>query len=39
MDGIPQVIAVDTEGEVKGLSITRNVKQYQLEEDADQKQA
>ena len=26
MEGLPQVVAVDSEGSVKGFSITRNVK-------------
>jgi len=30
-DGIPQVIAVDAEGEVKGMIITRQVKQFLVE--------
>jgi Bardet-Biedl syndrome 2 protein len=30
-EGIPQVIAVDAEGEVKGLSLIRNSKQFQVE--------
>ena len=30
-DGIPQVIAVDAEGEVKGMTITRQVKQFLVE--------
>ena len=32
MEGQPQVIAVDAEGEVKGMNITRNVRQF-LKED------
>eukprot|EP00347_Sterkiella_histriomuscorum_P000293 403376439 len=31
-DGSSQIIAVDTEGNVKGLSLTRNVKQFQAME-------
>lgn len=30
-DGSPQVIAVDSEGDVKGLSLSRNVRQFQVE--------
>jgi hypothetical protein len=29
------VIVVDTEGDVKGLSLTRNVKQFSVEDEAD----
>ena len=37
MDGIPQVIAISQEGNVIGLSLTRNVKQFELEDDGDVK--
>lgn len=30
-EGIPQVIGIDAEGTVKGLSLTRNIKQFQVE--------
>ena len=29
MEGMPQVIAIDVEGNVKGMTLTRNVKQFQ----------
>ena len=34
MDGSPQVIGVDSEGNVKGLALTRSVKQFIAEPEA-----
>ena len=38
-EGIPQVIAVDVQGEVKGMSITRQVRQFLVEPEVAVQQA
>lgn len=38
-EGLPQVIAIDSEGEVKGMTLTRQVKQFTVQAEVAQEMA